>query len=258
VKLIAKDPDGVAAKLDRSTFRTATFDRKGALADLDDVIDRQPSADAYMRRARLRVAAGDLAAALVDANAATELEPGYDTASLKAEILTYLGKFDDAIGLLEEQGRNPDDLQEVTLQLGDLDALAGRKEDGLARIEAALEQRPGDPDLLNAKCYYRGTWNFHLEGLAEDCTEALQRARWAPYVLDSRAMSYFRLGRYEDAVKDLDAALGSNPDQTPSLFLRGVVREQMGDQGGKDDIRQALARDPSLTYLYGKYGIKPE
>jgi tetratricopeptide (TPR) repeat protein len=71
-------------------------------------------------------------------------------------------------------------------------------------------------------------------------------------------MGYFRLGRYQDAVKDLDAALSASPDQTPSLYLRGVVREAMGDRGGADDVREALARDPSLKMLYGRFGIKAD
>jgi len=255
VKLIANDPDDVSRLADRSLFRSATFDRAGAIADLDAVIEKQPSAAIFSRRAHLRLATGDLEGALADADAAVELEPGFGAASLKADILAYLGRVDEAIDLLEEQGSDPDFVQALTLQLGDLDALAGRKDEGLARIDEALERRPGDPDLLNAECYYRATWQFELEGLADACTHALEQSNWSTAVLDSRAMGYFRLGRYEEAKKDLDAALSSNPDQTPSLYLRGVVRKQMGDKGGQDDIREALARDPSLRYFYGKFGI---
>lgn len=254
-KLIAAKPDEVAREADRAAFRAATFDRKGALADLDDVISKQPSADAYMKRASLRLDTGDLKGALADSDAAMQLEPGFDTASLKANVLADLGRVDEAKSLMEQQPSSPDNMENLTLLLGDLDAMAGHKDTGLARIDQALQQRPGDPELLNAKCYYRGTWNYQLDGLAQACTDALEHANWAPYVLDSRAMGYYRLGRYQDAVKDLDAALTANPDQTPSLYLRGVVREQMGDKGGADDVREALARDPSLKMVYQRFGI---
>lgn len=257
-KLIADKPDDLSRVSDRARFRAATFDRKGALSDLDAVIDKQPSSDAYMRRARLRVDTGDLAGALADSEAAMQLDPGFQTASLKADILTDLGRVDDAKTLLEQQASSPDNMEDLALQLSDLDALSGHKDAGLARIDQALQQRPGDPLLLNARCYYRATWRVKLDGLAEACTKALEQANWAPYVLDSRAMGYFRLGRYEDAIKDLDAALTANPDQTPSLYLRGVVREQMGDKAGAADVRNALARDPSLKYFYGRFGIKPD
>ncbi len=253
--LIADKPDDVSRELDRSRFRESTFDRKGAIEDLNDVIEKQPSAESYVLRAQLLLEMGDLPAALADADAALQLDPGYDRASLKADILAYQGNVDEAIALLEEQPSNPDTIGRLALQLSDLDALAGRKESGLARIDDALKQRPGDPDLLNAKCYYRATWEVQLDGLADACTEALQHSNWSSYALDSRAMGYFRLGRYQDAVKDLDAALSANPDQTPSLYLRGIVRERMEDNGGKDDIREALARDPSLKYFYGRFGL---
>jgi tetratricopeptide (TPR) repeat protein/transglutaminase-like putative cysteine protease len=258
VKLIADKPDDIARLADRASFRTSTFDRKGALADLDAVIDKQPSANAYMQRARLRVDTGDLQGALADTDAAVQLEPGFDAASLKASVLTDLGRFAEAKDLLEQQTSSPDNMEGLALLLSDLDAMGGNKDAGLARIEQALQQRPGDPDLLNAKCYYRATWNFQLDGIAQTCTDALEHANWAPYVLDSRAMGYFRLGRYEDAVKDLDAALSANPDQTPSLYLRGIVRERMGDKGGAQDVRDALARDPSLKLFYSRFGIKAD
>jgi tetratricopeptide (TPR) repeat protein len=257
-KLIAAKPDDVSREADRARFRASTFDRKGALSDLNDVIEKQPSAEVYMRRADLRIDMGDLKGALADSEAAMQLEPGFATAYLKADVLADLGRVDEAKSLMEQQASNPDNMENLALVLSDLDAMAGHKEAGLARIDQALQQRPGDPALLNAKCYYRATWQFQLDGLAQDCTDALEHANWAPYVLDSRAMGYFRLGRYQDAVKDLDAALSASPDQTPSLYLRGVVREAMGDRGGADDVREALARDPSLKMLYGRFGIKAD
>ena len=92
--------------------------------------------------------------------------------------------------------------------------------------------------------------------MAEACTQAVELADWAPPVLDSRAMGYFRLGRYEDALRDLNAALSASPELGESLLMRGVVRRAMGDRGGQDDIRAALARTPSLARLYARFGIK--
>ena len=86
--------------------------------------------------------------------------------------------------------------------------------------------------------------------------ELLARFGSLSAVLDSRAMGYFRLGRYEDALRDWNAALSVSPELGPSLLMRGVVRRAMGDRGGQDDIRAALARAPSMERLYARFGIE--
>lgn len=253
--LIAKHPDEVEPYQNRAQFRTLTFDRAGALADYEKIVELDPSAWAYSQRASLLLQEGRLDAALADAELAFELDPGVGTALFKADILSFLGRVDEAITLVEEQDGTPEERRSIAMALSDLDALSGRKEQGLQRIDDLLAEQPGDPTMLNAKCWYQATWDIH-DGLAEACTQAVELADWAPPVLDSRAMGYFRLGRYEDALRDLNAALSASPELNPTLLMRGVVRREMGDRGGEADIRAALAREPSLELLYARFGIE--
>ena len=253
--LVAEHPDETQHYENRAQFRAMTFDRQGALADFAKVIELDPSAWAYSQRANLLLEEGRLEDALADAEQAFELDPGVGMALFKAEILSFVGRIDEAIALVEQQNGTPEEQRAVVMALSDLDALSGRKEQGLQRIDDLLHERPGDPTMLNAKCWYQATWNMP-DGLAEACTQAVELADWAPPVLDSRAMGYFRLGRYEDALRDLNAALSVSPDLNPTLLMRGVVRRAMGDRGGQDDIRAALAREPSLERLYARFGIK--
>jgi tetratricopeptide (TPR) repeat protein len=253
--LIAKHPDEAENYQNRAQFRAMTFDREGALEDIARVLDLEPSAGAYIQRAALLLEQGRLEAALSDARQASELEPGVGTALFEADILSFLDQVDEAIALIEEQSGTPEEQRSIAMALSDLDALSGRKEQGLQRLEDLLHERPGDPTMLNAKCWYQATWDMR-EGLAEACTQAVELADWAPPVLDSRAMGYFRLGRYEDALRDLNAALSVSPELGPSLLMRGVVRRAMGDRGGQDDIRAALARAPSLERTYERFGIE--
>jgi tetratricopeptide (TPR) repeat protein/transglutaminase-like putative cysteine protease len=253
-KLIAEHPDEIQHYENRAQFRAMTFDRPGALADFGKVIELDPGAWAYSQRANLLLEEGRLEDALADAEQAFELDPTVGMALFKADILSFLGRVDDAIALIEEQSGTPEEQRSIAMALSDLDALSGRKEQGLQRIDDLLYERPGDPTMLNAKCWYQATWNI-TDGLAEACTQAVELADWAPPVLDSRAMGYFRLGRYEDALKDLNAALSASPELNPTLLMRGVVRRAMGDRGGQEDIRAALAREPSLELLYARFGI---
>ncbi|BBC72405.1 conserved hypothetical protein [Altererythrobacter sp. B11] len=254
-KLIEDDPKDASQLFARASFRAGTLDRKGALADMDAAIALEPSAAAYLQRSRMRMDDGQLEAALEDAEAAWELYPSLEAAFARANVLPYLGRTDEALQLLEEQTGDAGERRGLAMAISDLEALAGRKEEGLQRIQQMLDERPGDPEMLNARCWYQASWNVMPEDLAQVCTEAVEKADWSPPVLDSRAMGYFRLGRYEDALKDLDAALSASPDLTPSLFMRGVVRRAMGDAGGQADIRAALTRNPSLERSYARFGI---
>ena len=41
----------------------------------------------------------------------------------------------------------------------------------------------------------------------------------------------------------------------PSLYLRGIVRLALGDEGGERDIGEALLRHPWLERQYARYGL---
>lgn len=257
-KLIANDPDDLDNYRFRSQFRTMTWDWPGAIADFDAVIEREPDAQSYLLRAGLKTEAGDLDGALADAQAGWDLDPSLDAAFTLANILPYVGRVEDAIELLEQQSGTPEEESQLAMAISELEAQAGRKEDGLRRIDELLAERPNDPQMLNAKCWYQATWNYRAEELDRLCTEAVEKADSSAPVLDSRAMGYYRLGRYQDALRDLESALSTSPELTPSLFMRGVVRRELGDRAGEDDIREALARQPSLAREYARFGIKAE
>jgi len=255
-RLISAHPDEVDNLRYRASFRAQTYDWDGALADLGEAIEREPDVTDYLERAGLLVELGRLDDALADADMAWELDPSPEAAFTRANILPYLDRVDEAIAVLEEQQGDPDQEAVIAMAISDLEGLSGRKEEGLQRIEDLLARRPNDPTMLNARCWYQATWNYQAEELVERCTEAVERADWSAPVLDSRAMGYYRLGRYEDALKDLEAALSANPELTPTLFMRGVVRRELGDRGGERDIREALARQPSLERNYARFGIR--
>ena len=46
-------------------------------------------------------------------------------------------------------------------------------------------------------------------------------------------MVYYRMGRMEDALADLDAALDEAPDMAAALFMRAVIKRKLGDAAAK-------------------------
>ena len=104
----------------------------------------------------------------------------------------------------------------------------------------------------------RGTTNVVLDGALKDCTKAIELADSPAEALDSRAMVYYRLGRFDDALADLAAALESSPDQEGSLFMKGVVLHRTGRKADGDALlSHARLIDPLIDRTYADYGIKP-
>ena len=67
------------------------------------------------------------------------------------------------------------------------------------------------------------------------------------YILDSRGFVYLRLGQFDDAIADYNAALKINPKIASSLYGRGVAKLKKGDSsGGTVDMATANLVDPTL------------
>jgi len=108
------------------------------------------------------------------------------------------------------------------------------------------------------KCWLKGTRSFMLETAIKDCTSAVELANDDFGPLDSRAMVLFKLGRLDDALKDLNAVLLAVPGLSPSRFLRGTVLNRLGRQAeGAVDLGIARRMDPNIDRVYARYNVIP-
>ncbi|WP_447728439.1 DUF3857 domain-containing protein [Sphingomonas koreensis] len=256
---ISNDPVEAEGYVHRAWFHERVFDYPAAIKDMDKAIGLEPSVESYLRRAGLLQATGQFDKALADANAARELDPG------SSEAITT------AINLLGEKGQRSKALEMVELQIesagkdkpdflsikAELLADDGRPDDGLQVLDAAVTAHPGNPALLNSRCWLKATYKLALDTALRDCTRAIELTDNPSHALDSRAMVYFRLGRTEEALGDLNAALDSDPDMAAALYMRGVVRKAAGQAGSADDLAAARMIAPRIDAEYGKWGIKP-
>lgn len=256
---ISNDPGEAEGYVHRAWFHERVFDYPAAIKDMDKAISLEPSVDSHLRRAGLLQATGQLDKAMADANAARELDPG------STEAIT------SAIGLLGEKGQRTEALEMVEQQIesagkdrpdflaikAELLADDGRAEEGLAVLDDAVAAHPGNPSLLNSRCWLKGTWKLALDTALKDCTRAIELSDNPAPALDSRAMVYFRLGRTEEALGDLNAALDSEPDMAAALYMRGVIRKAAGQAGSDGDLAGARMMSPRIDAEYGKWGIKP-
>lgn len=258
-KAIDDNPDVATGYENRAAFQIGIFEPRAAIADLDEAIKREPSVELYQRRAVQYATLGDRKAALADVDQALALDPGSEDAiSQKILMLADLGQFDAALGLVDDQMASAKDKRNWASLKADTLGKAGRAEEGAALLIDALAERPGDPGLLNALCWLRGTRSIQLDRALKDCTRAIELTDDPAQVLDSRAMVYFRLNRMDEARADLDAALKIAPGLTGSLFMRSVVRGRGNERdGARADMALARMQDGNIDTEYAGYGIKP-
>ncbi len=262
-KALAKqtdDPDKAWAYSNRAYFQAGLYDYRAAIDDLDQAIALQPDADFYRRRAALHAGIGDDAKALADYQAAQALDPG-SMAGVGglATVQSDLGNEDAAIALVQQRIDQGGKEKPGFLALkADLLSRTGDDEAALATIDEAITVHPGDPNLLNSRCWIKGTLSVALDTALKDCTKSIELADSPAAALDSRALVYFRMDRLEDALADLNAALDAEPGQAASIYLRGIIRKRQGATASATaDLAAARLIRPTIDKDYARFGIKP-
>lgn len=259
-KAIARDPKGDSGWSSRGIYRAGVFDWQGAVDDFTKAIALRPSVELYLRRAASHAALGQDARQLADIDAAADLDPSADR-----PILQRIGWQSDhgdtagAIALAQQHIDLGGDML-TSYQIGKTSAQAdgGDVVGALATIDAAIDNKPGNPSLLNERCWVKATLNTALDSALKDCTRAIELSKYSADALDSRALVYFRMQRYDDAIADLTAAIAESGGQPSSVFLRGIIYRQMGKtREAADDFALVKLASPQLPEKYARYGLKP-
>ncbi len=254
-QIIANEPDEYESYLTRAAFRYDTYDFAGSLDDMNSVIKLEADAEYYSQRATVHSQLLDQDAYISDLDEAYSLDPSAWRAMGLANAMAHVGDIEGAREILEYQDGDEDVQKSLTFALARLDGMEGRPEDGFARITQFIGDMSNEADMLDDKCWFMATWAINLsEGLSV-CTKAVENSDNAANILDSRALMYMRNGMFDEALKDVDAALELEPDQTASVLLKGLILRAMGDKRAKAQIADALARSPYLAITYGKWGF---
>lgn len=89
-------------------------------------------------------------------------------------------------------------------------------------FKKALELYPDQPQVLNYLGYSWVDMNMNLEEGLELIRKAVDLRPSDGYIVDSLGWAYYRLGRYEDAVRELERAVGLMPNDP-------VLNDHLGD-----------------------------
>ena len=114
------------------------------------------------------------------------------------------------------------------------------------------------PQTLNSRCWTRALLGQELQAALSDCNDAVKGQSKHPAFLDSRGLVYLRLGNYDKAIADYDAALAMQPKIAWSHYGRGIARTRKGlTAEGKADIAEASTLSPKIAEIASSHGINP-
>lgn len=257
---VTDKPEDAIRLDDREWLDERLLDFAAAEVDLTKAIALDGSAERLRQRSALRSQLGRQEDALKDAQAAFDLDSGdRDIRYRLAVQLARTGKGDQAIDLTEANpDLSSDKGQSDLLRKIDVMELAGRHDEAMEAIDAAIGQRPSLASLLNSRCWFNALRDQNLDSALADCNKAIELASDPAGYLDSRAMVHFRAGRFKEALADLDGALAMDPEIPSSRFMRGVVLARLGDKPGSTrelTIARKLYQD--IDGYLGQFGVKP-
>jgi tetratricopeptide (TPR) repeat protein len=227
-----------------------------SLLDYDLLIERDPDyGDYYFERAAVRRALGMPTEALEDYAAAIRLTPPFHEAHFnRAELLRDLGRNDEALLDLDYALELEPDHVDTLLNHADLLLGLGQTQRARADVDRGLTLQPRNAHLLSVQGDIfaedgdtDGAYASYTDALAADPHFA---AAWA-----NRAVLSYTAGRLQDAVDDLDRAIGLADD--PMLRAnRAIALQDLGEhRRALDDLDIAVVTlgglDPDLLYRRG-------
>ncbi len=256
---IAQDLENPKGYRSRAYFLQDIDDKAGAIADVSKIIELGADEETYLWRAGLYETI-DPKKALADIEAARAIDPSSASAILQlGEIYIKQRRFDEALEIVDDALPLQKDPTELTVLKAEIMARSGKAAEALALINKANLGKPGNTTLLNGRCWVKALANVELDTALKDCTKAIELTDTPTIMLDSRALVYLRMQRYEEAIADVDAALRLRPNLATSLFVRGVARSFSGAAVlGQQDIVDARTIQPSIEADYLRLGVKPK
>jgi tetratricopeptide (TPR) repeat protein len=229
-------PEALEARIDRLT---SLYRYDAALADCDRLIAARPkSSAARRRRAYLDLVLNDFGRAFAEIEQAIKLDPedalNYD---LRAAVYLNLGRASEA--LAEETKAIELDREDWSLlnERGLILGVVGRRREAIDELNRALALNPNGLDAyVNLLRVHRSLEDAdgaaavidRLRIQSSGWTDAEARARAHGVIADH----LLKTGRLDEAAREIDEAIQSNPGDWSLLATRASIREQQKDLGG--------------------------
>jgi tetratricopeptide (TPR) repeat protein len=224
--------------------------RDGALAAYDEAVRlglAEP--ELFYNRGNLLRAAGRLDEAIASYDAALALNPAYPEAlRASALVLRDLGHREGALEFLDEATRLRPDFVEALVDRGDLLQSLDREEEAIAAYDRALGRAPDHAAALNNRAAALLTLARYREA-GEAFDAALRAHPNSPQSWNNRGNLMLATQNPEAALASYERALALRTDYLEALIGRSGAKKQLGRfDESLTDLDAALALDPQSDH----------
>ena len=254
------DPRDAEGYSRRGQARLSRHDFAGALSDLDRAVELAPTEPRYVQERGMAHAENKQPfLAMQDFDQALKLKPEFIPALLARGEMRLGGREEaDALTDFDAVDRLAPKEADQRLLLGGLYSRLQRYDSAVSQFDLWIKAHPVDSRqsaALNGRCWARAQLGQDLQGALADCNASLRQNKTAA-ALDSRGLVELRLGTYDRAIADYDAALTLSPKMAWSLYGRGIAEIKTGKaETGQADIVDATAVDPALPDIARAHGL---
>lgn len=259
----AGEPTGAEGFALRGAAFAARREFARALADLTRACDLAPNEPSYFyQRGLAHWGNAQPSLAMADFDRALELEPN-DVPALVTRAELHLAEHDAAAARsdLNAADRSAPPQADVRRVMGGLYLRLELFAAAVAQYDswiAAHAQDARSGEALSGRCRAQASAGIDLERALADCNAALELRPGDPDVLNGRGIARLRLGRWAKAMADFDAVLRVQPQNAGARYGRGIGELRRGmTRQGRADIAAAAALQPRIAEQAGMRGLVP-
>ncbi|MFO7276827.1 MAG: tetratricopeptide repeat protein [Pseudomonadota bacterium] len=221
-------------------------DYESALAGYRRLANSQLAITARARAAGILLERGERAEALamLDDYATEHPEQAFELTLIKARLFADHGDIESAIALLDAALERHPGHPSLQYERAVLLERGGQLRECLDALEKLLEERPGDPAVMNALGYTMADHGIELARAETLIRRALESAPDNPAMLDSLGWVRFRRGDTRAAIPILERAYALGRDPEIAAHWGEALWASGQQQQARTILATALARAP--------------
>ena len=252
----------------RGNASAARRDYDSAIADLSKACALEPNDPEYFyQRALIYYQAGKADLALQDFDQVLKLKADFLPAfAPRARLRLLEHRPEEALADLDAADRLSPKEANLRFELSELYGQMRRYPAAISQLNLWLQSHGEDSrtgTALGNRCRFKVYLNEDLPSALDDCSRALRledkrEPRYAS-ALENRGLAYVRMGKFDRATEDFDAAIKLQPKLVSSAYYgRGLVEARQNKQLQSNiDLADARKLSPKIDEFYEPLGLKP-